>query len=249
MDKAVVLGAAEYLVCLLLADKAVRAGLAVGDGIVVEVHAHVLFEMAAALTHKAARAAAGAGADGDSRGIFNERAYLVVGGRTAVVLNSAHDGHDAHEEHTGLAGVKDGRDHVDTAAGVFLKAVAKVGVTVALLTVGENALHDAGDPDRIVVAVDAVHLAGAHDTGGNELVKLLLNEGFALLAALCNFAHRAVGLKAQVHHNAAHVVRHDGVEDPVLGVGVGNAGVGQGLKADLCSQLENVRSFCHHYTS
>ena len=56
-----------------------------------------------------------------------------------------------------FAGVKDGRDHVDTAAGVFLKAVAKVGVTVALLTVGENALHDAGDPDRIVVAVDAVH--------------------------------------------------------------------------------------------
>jgi len=144
---------------------------------------------------------------------------------------------------------KDGRDHVDTAAGVFLKAVAKVGVTVALLTVGENALHDAGDPDRIVVAVDAVHLAGAHDTGGNELVKLLLNEGFALLAALCDFAHRAVGLKAQVHHDAAHVVRHDGVEDPVLGVGVGNAGVGQGLKADLCSQLENVRSFCHHSTS
>ena len=55
MDKAVVLGAAGTSYASLLADKAVRAGLAVGDGIVVEIHAHVLFEMAAALTHKAAR--------------------------------------------------------------------------------------------------------------------------------------------------------------------------------------------------
>ena len=78
MDKAVVLSAAEDLIGFLFADKAVRAGLAVGDGVIVEVHAHVLFKMAAAFAHKAARAAAGAGADGDSGGVLDERAYLIV---------------------------------------------------------------------------------------------------------------------------------------------------------------------------
>ena len=78
VDKAIVLSAAENLIGFLLADKAVRAGLAVGDGVIVEIHAHVLFKMAAAFAHKAARAAAGAGADGDSGGVLDERAYLIV---------------------------------------------------------------------------------------------------------------------------------------------------------------------------
>ena len=54
VDKAVILGALEHLISLLLADQAVLAVLGEVDGIVVKVHAHILFKMAAALSDQAA---------------------------------------------------------------------------------------------------------------------------------------------------------------------------------------------------
>ena len=152
MHKAVILRAPEYLISLLLGDEAVRAGLGVVDCIVVEVHAHVILKMAAALAHKAARTAAGARADGDSRRVLDERAYLVVGSGAGVVLNGAHDGHNAHEGHAQLAGIERGGQHLNAAAGVLFKAVAEVGIALTLLLVGKNTLHNAGNPDGVVVA-------------------------------------------------------------------------------------------------
>ena len=54
VNKAVILGALEHLVSLLLADQAVLAVLGEVDGIVIKVHAHILFKMAAALSDQAA---------------------------------------------------------------------------------------------------------------------------------------------------------------------------------------------------
>ena len=73
MDKAVVLGAPKNFICLLLGDETVFAALGEADGIVVQVEAHILFQMAAALAHQTAGPAAGAGADGDRPRFFDER--------------------------------------------------------------------------------------------------------------------------------------------------------------------------------
>ena len=205
--------------------------------------------MAAALAHKAARAAAGAGADGDSCSVLNECAYLVIGGGAAVVFNGTHDGHDAHEEHAGLAGVEHRREHLRTAAGVRLEALAEHGILVALLTVGEDALHDARDPDRVEVAALAVHIAVADCAGLAQLVELLLREFHALSCTLGHFLNRAVGLQAHVHHDRTHVIVDDRLEDLILGIVIRDAHVRHALKADLRGQLENIRSFCHAVSS
>ena len=249
MDKTVILGAAENLVCLLLGDETMCAGLAVVYGVIVEVHAHILFEVTAALSHQTAGAAAGAGTDGDGGRVLNEGGDLVIGRGLGVVLDGAHDGHDTHHEHTELAGVECRGDHLGTAAGVLLKAVADVRVTLALLFVGEYTLDDAGNPDGVIVAVAGADLAGADDARYNELVYLLLNECLALVAALCDVLDGTVCLKTHMHHDAAHIVVNYRGKYAIFRILVGYAGVGKALKADLSCQLENIRSVCHKTTS
>ena len=121
MHQAVVLRPAENLIGLLLADQPVGPGVGIVDGILIEIHAHILFQMAAALAHKAASPAAGAGADGNGAGIFNQGSHLVIGSGTGIVLNGAHDGHDAHEVDTVA---ENGSQHADSYAGVLLEANA-----------------------------------------------------------------------------------------------------------------------------
>ena len=249
VDKTVVLGALEYLICLLLGDEAMRAGLGIVDGVVVEVHAHVLFQMAAAFAHEAARAAAGAGTDGDRCGVFNEGGYLVVGCRAGVVLDRTHDGHNAHEHHAELAGAERRGDELNTAAGVLFEAVAQIGVAVTLLAVGEYALHDAGDPDGVVVAKHAVRGARARKADLDELVDLLLHKVHVRAAAPRKLRRGARRFQTHMHCHAAHIVRDNGRKDPVLGVIVGNARVRHALKTYLRRESQNIRSFFHLYTS
>ena len=249
VHQAVVLRPAENLIGLLLADQPVGPGVGIVDGILVEVHAHILFQMAAALAHKAAGPATGAGADGNGAGIFNQGSHLVIGSGTGIILNGAHDGHDPHKAHAGLAGVQGGHQHLQPAAGVFLKAGAQVGVLVALLPVGQNALHDAGHPDGVVVADLSIHLALTGHAGHHQLIQLLLDESHVLFAAPGQFFRRAVGLQPHVHHHVAHIVIHNGGQNAVLRVFVGNAGIGHALQTDLGSQLQYVRSVYHIGTS
>ena len=249
VHETVVLGTLEDLIRLFLAHEAVITLLGEAERVVVEVHAHVLFKVAAALAHEAAGPAARARADADGRRVVDERLELVIGRRVRVVLDRAHDGHDAHEEHTGLAGVEHRREHLRTAAGVRLKALAEHGILVALLTVGEDALHDARDPDRVEVAALAVHIAVADCAGLAQLIELLLRVLHALSCALGHVLHGAVGLQAQVHHDRTHVIVDNRLEDLILGVVIRDAHVRHALKADLGRQLENVRSFCHAFSS
>ena len=249
VHETVVLGAAEDLIRFFLRDEPVIALLGIADGVVVEVHAHVLFKVAAALAHETAGPAARARTDADGRRVFDERLELVIGRRARVVLDRAHDGHDAHEEHAGLAGVEHRREHLRTAAGVCLKALAEHGILVALLTVGKDALHDARHPDGVEVAALAVDVAVAHRAGLGELVELRLRVFHALLCALGHVLHGAVGLQAQVHHDRTHLIVDDRLEDLVLRIVVRDAGVRHALKTDLRGQLENIRSFCHAFSS
>ncbi len=58
MDKTVVLGALKDLVSLFLGDESVCTGLSHVNGVVIEVHAHIVFNVAAALAHQTACTAA-----------------------------------------------------------------------------------------------------------------------------------------------------------------------------------------------
>ena len=225
-----------------------RAEAGVIYGVVIEVHAHILFEVAAAFADQAAGTTAGARADGDGRCLLDKGAHLVIGCGLGVVFNGAHDGHNTHEHHALLAVLHNGSNHCDAAAGVLLKACAEVGVALALLVVREDALHDAGHPDGVVptglCAVETLH--GAAHAGLVELVKLLTGPFDACLAALCKLLGGAGCVKLHVEHDLAHIVVHDRLENAVLGVIVGDAGVGQAFEADLCRQLQNIRSVCHN---
>ena len=245
VHEAVALGALENLIGLLLRDHAVRADFGVVHGVVVEVDAHVLLEVSAALAHQAAGAAAGAGAHGHGPGVLHEAVHLIVAGLAGVVLDRGLHGDDAHHVH---AGVHKRGEHAHAAAGVFLKALAEHGILVALLAVGHDALHDAGHPDGIEIIGLAVAHALAHGAGFAQLVELLLRVVDGLLRALGDVLHGAVGLQTHVHHDLAHIVVDDRLQDLVLGVVVGDAGVGHALKADLRRQLENIRSVCHKYS-
>ena len=112
-------------------------------------------------------------------------------------------------------------------------------------SVGEYPLHDSRHPDGIVPAESAVHHAAADNARCLELVQLLLGKGQILLRAVGDLLRRAVGLQAHVHHDCAHVVVHNGFQQLVLGVVVGDAGVCQTLQADLGCQLQYIRSVCH----
>ena len=249
VHETVVLGTAEDLVCFFLRDEPVIALLGIADGVVVEVHAHVLFKMAAALAHEAAGPSARARADADGRRVLDERLELIIRRRARVVLDRAHDRHDAHRAHADRAVVEHRREHLEPAAGVRLKALAEHGVAVALLAVGKDALHDARHPDRVEVAALAVHIAVADCAGLAQLVELLLRVFHALLCTLGHVLHGAVGLQAQVHHDRTHLIVDDRLEDLVLGIVVRDAGVRHALKTDLRGQLENIRSFCHAFSS
>ena len=198
--------------------------------------------MAAALAHQAARAAAGAGTDRDGPGVVEELGDFVVARLAAVVLDRALYRDDAHEVH---ARVQEGRQHGHAHAGILLEALAEHGVFFAVLFVGKDALHDAGHPDRVVPAELAVHLAAAADACVLELVQLFEREIHVLFRAAGDLLRRAVGLEAHVHHDVAHVVVHDGLEDLVFRVVVGDACVGQTLETDLGRELEYVRSVGH----
>lgn len=204
--------------------------------------------MAAAFADEAAGTAAGAGADGDGRCLLDKGTNLVIGRGLGVIFNGAHDGHNTHEHHALLAVLHYRSDHCDAAAGVLLKACAKVGVALALLVVREDALHDAGHPNGVVptglCAVETLH--GAADAGLVELVELLARPFDACLAALCDLLGGARGIELHVEHDLAHIVVDDRLEDAVLGVIVGDAGVGQTFEADLGRQLQNIRSVCHN---
>ena len=147
-----------------------------------------------------------------------------------VVLDRAHDGHDAHEVD---AVAEDGSQHADSSAGVLLEAYAQVGVFVALLAVGEDALHDAGYPDGVVVAGLAVYLADADNAGLDQLIALLLSKLDALLCLLGKVFDGEVLLKTHTHHDRTHIIVNDGIKDPVFGIFEGDACVGQAFKADL----------------
>ena len=242
MHQAVSLGTLQDLIGFLFGDQTVRPGLRIVDGIVVEVHAHVLFQMAAALAHEPPGAAAGTWPHRDRPGVFHQLCHLVVACLVGVVLNGALHRDHAHHVH---AHVHKGRQHGHAAAGVFLKALTQHRVLIALFPVGEDPLHDTGYPDGIVPAVLAVHPADADDPCGAELIQLLTGKCHALFRALCDFFRGAVGLQTQVHHDLAHVVVHDRLENFILRVVVGDAGVGQALQADLGRQLQNIGSVCH----
>ena len=242
MHQAVLLGPPENLICLLLADEPVLAVPGEADGIVVDIHAHIFFQVAAALAHQAAGTAAGARAHGDGGGPLNNGSHLVIGGRVAVVLDGAHNGHHPHEVD---AAAQHRGQHPHADAGVLFKALAQIGVFFALLPVAEDALHNAGDPDGVVIKRLSVVIADADHAGPDQLAALLLGKFHAFFRFFGQVLNGEVLFKTHPHHDGAHIVVDDGVKDPVFGVFVGDAGVGQALEAYFGSQGQDVGSAAH----
>ena len=162
-----------------------------------------------------------------------------------VIFDGAHNGHNAHEVY---AVSENGSEHADTNAGVLLEAGAQIGILIALLALGEDALHDAGNPDGIVVAGQLAAISNADNARSYELIALLLNVFNALFALLCKLLCGKLLLKTHTHHDRAHIVVDDGLKNSILGILVGNTGIGHAFKADLRSQRKNIRSVCHCFS-
>ena len=242
VHEAVVLRPLEYLLRLFLADKAVAALLGEELGVVVDVHAHVLFQVAAAFAHQAAGAATGTGADGDGPGVVNDPLHLVIGRRVGVVFNRAAHGHDAHRPH---ADREIGHEDRRAVAGVALEALGDNRVFLHLLFYGQHALHDARHPDGIVVRLHVAVIDAAHYAAVGELVHLLLRVVHAhlrLFGDLLDVPRRA---HLDVHSDVRHFVRHYRVEYHVLRVGGRHAHVGAALNAYLCGQHEYLFAKSH----
>ena len=208
MHKTVLFGTLEDLIGLFLGNKPVGTGLGIVDGVIVEVHAHVLFQMAAALAHESAGAAAGTWPHGDRPGVLHQLGHLVIAGLAGVVLDGTLHRDDAHHVHTH---VHKGSQHGHAATGVLLKALAQHGVFVALFPVGQNALHDARHPNGIIPAVLSVHPANADHAGLAQLVELSTRKVHVLFGAFGDLLRGAVGLQTQMHHDLAHIVVYNGL--------------------------------------
>ena len=245
VHQTVILGAPENLIGLLFGDEAVRAGLRIVFGVIVEVHAHVLFQMAAAFAHEPAGAAAGTRADRNGPGILNELVHLVVTCLACIVFNGALNGNDAHQVH---AHIHERRQHGNPLAGIAFKTLAQHGIFVTLLAVGEHALHDAGHPDRVVPAELPVDRAGPDYPCELQLFQLLPGKGQVLLGTPGDVFRGSIGFQTHVHHDLAHIVVHDGLENLIFGIVVGDAGVGQAFETDFGCQFQNIGSVCHEIT-
>ena len=213
-------------------------------GIVIEVDAHILFQMAAALAHKAAGPAAGAGADGDGFRILDQRGYFIIIGHFRIVLYRRFYGDDSHEGH---AGARIWTKDRYTPAGILFEACAQIRVLIALFPVGHDAFHDAGNPNGIVIIGLSVPDAAAHSTGGNEFIQQFQGLFLGKTGFFGHFFQCAVGVETQVHEYFTHLIVNNGFQNPVLGIVVGDAGVSQALHTDLRCQLQDVGSVISHF--
>lgn len=87
-------------------------------------------------------------------------------------------------------------------------------------------------------------IANADNARSYELIALLLNIFNALFALLCKLLCGKLLLKTHTHHDRAHIVVDDGLKNSILGILVGNTGIGHAFKADLRSQRKNIRFVC-----
>lgn len=87
-------------------------------------------------------------------------------------------------------------------------------------------------------------ISNADNARSYELIALLLNIFNALFALLCKLLCGKLLLKTHAHHDRAHIVVDDGLKDSILGILVGNTGIGHAFKANLRSQRKNIRFVC-----
>ena len=242
MHQAIVLGALEYLLGLLLADQAVAALLGEELGVVVYVHAHVFFEVAAALAHYAPGTAAGTWSHGYRPGVVNYALHLVIGSGVSVVLDRAAHWHYAHGAHAhGEVGHKDRR----AVAGIALKALGNDRVFLHLRLDGQHALHDAGHPDGIVVRLLLPVIDAADYAAVGQLVYLFLSVVHAHPRLAGYLLYMARAAHFHMHAYVGHLVRHDRVEYHVLGIARRHAGIGTAFQADFRRQEEYLFPECH----
>ena len=167
----------------------------------------------------------------------------------AVVPYRAADGHSAHGTHA----CREVRHQYRRAvARIALKALRNDRVFLYLLLDGKHTLHDARDPDGVVIGLNIVVLALVHAADYAALDKLV-HHGLGVLnarAGLFGYDLDAPALAHfYVHADVRHLVRHDRVEYHVLGVGRSDAGIGAGLKAYLRRKEKYLFSEGHLYPS
>ena len=91
-------------------------------------------------------------------------------------------------------------------------------------------------------------ISNADNARSYELIALLLNIFNALFALLCKLLCGKLLLKTHTHHDRAHIVVDDGLKNSILGILVGNTGIGHAFKADLRSQRKNIRFVCRCFS-
>ena len=90
----------------------------------------------------------------------------------------------------------------------------------------------------------------AAEAAGGLYLHLLLGEGTTqiLEGLLCKLLCGKLLLKTHTHHDRAHIVVDDGLKNSILGILLGNTGIGHAFKADLRSQRKNIRSVRHCFS-
>ena len=145
MHKAVFLCLADDLKGLLTGD---LPGPASADAVLcprVELQAHVLFQMTAALAQQPPGGAAGAVCHGEAGALVENGGHFLVGNTAAVAVDGALDGDDPHG---GGAHRQFGGEKAAPQPGVLFKARRDLRVLFALSPVVHHLLHDAGDEYR-----------------------------------------------------------------------------------------------------
>ena len=143
MDKPVVLGSLQYLVCFFLCDLPSVTGFHLKIGGTVEHYAHILFEMAAAFAQNSAGAAAGAVGNGDLPRVFYVGTELICRNGVTVEIYRGFDRDDSHNAH---ASRQVGGHELHILHRVFIKTARDLGMSFDLLFVADHHLHDTGHP-------------------------------------------------------------------------------------------------------
>ena len=242
MDKPVVFGALQDLIGLLLADQPVGPRLRVVDRVVVQVHAHVLFQVPAAFSHQSPCAPAGTWSDGDRPCVLDEFCHFVITRFPRIVFDGALHGNYPHQIHPYI---HKRRKHGDTNPGICFKTLAQNRVTITLFPVGQHTLHDAGNPDRVVPALLPVYGTGTNYPGRFQFPQLLKRKIQVSFCPVRNLRSGSVCLQTHVHHNLTHVVVHNRFKDLIFRIFIGNPGIGQTFQADFCCQLQDIWSVRH----
>ena len=130
-------------------------------GALVQLDAHILLQMAAALAHESSGAPACTVRHTQPPGFFYVGRYFLVIRGMAVPVDCLLDGYDTHQS---FSNRNIWSEQFGPSAGIFLETLRHHRIFLCLLFVRNHHLHDSRNPDRQHVVVRPVCMVYTHHT-------------------------------------------------------------------------------------